>query len=308
MAIDLHVHSTYSDGRESPSKVIENAVRDGLSAVALSDHDSTRGIPEARKRAQELGIDFIPGVELTVDVDKDEYNAKEIHILGLFIKPSEELEEIYEKIKEEKEEFSRQLAEALRQDKKWDIDIDKDIRKEFKGIVSVGTFGAYLVMHKFLNSFDEYRSLRMDLMDKRLLDCKAEYGIPADRAIRAIHNAGGLAFLAHPYRMRIDKNLMIQRIKKYKKLGLDGLECHYKNYGPKETEYITNSLQIACSLKLLVCGGSDYHEDKPEGRFPSGIGVPDEVLDPLRYKMATQKRIHHRYPSNPNKPQGLVMV
>ena len=73
--IDLHNHSNYSDGLYEPSKVIENAVRDGLSAVALCDHDCTWGLAEAKRKAAELGIDFVPGVELTVNVDGDKDRA-----------------------------------------------------------------------------------------------------------------------------------------------------------------------------------------------------------------------------------------
>ena len=83
--IDLHTHSNYSDGLYEPAQVIENAVRDGLSAVALCDHDCTWGLEEAKQRAKELNIDFIPGIELTVSTENDPDHADEIHMLSVLV-------------------------------------------------------------------------------------------------------------------------------------------------------------------------------------------------------------------------------
>ena len=289
MAIDLHNHSYYSDGQYSPSKVIENAVRDGLSAIALADHDCMWGLPEAEKKAEELNIDFVPGVELTVSVENDKDKADEIHILGLFVKPSDHLEDIHSRVKAETDAFSYKLAEALRVHKGFDIDVDRDIRKQFKGAISMGAFGCYLLAHGFIHEFKESKAIRKDLIAKGLLKEKPEFGISAAEAIEAIHEVDGLAFLAHPYRMKLDEQVMFERIKEYKKLGLDGLECHYKKYRDEEAEKIKRSLEIASILGLLISGGSDYHEDSSKGRFASGVAVPNSVLENLYRVRGIQK-------------------
>ena len=99
--------------------------------------------------------------------------------------------------------------------------------------------------------------------------------------------------MAHPYRMKLDEQVMFNRIKEYQALGLDGLECYYKKYGDGEEEKIKHSLEIASILGLLISGGSDYHEDRPKGRFASGVGVPEEVLENLYQIRDIQKVSHH---------------
>ena len=290
MTIDLHNHSNYSDGSYSPSKVIENAVRDGLNTVALADHDCTWGLSEAQKRAKELNINFVPAVELSVGVEDDKDKAYEVHILGLFIKPTEHMEEINRYVNDKKDQASYRWAEALRKYKGIDIDVDRDIRKDFKGSISLGAFGVYLLSHGFVNEFREGINILDEMNANGQMNTRYKFGITAAEAIESIHEAGGLAFLAHPFRMRLDEQTMFKRIKEYKDLGLDGLECYYKKYGHNEAEKIKRSLEMASILGMLVSGGSDYHVDTPRGRFASGSGIPDEVYENLLKAKAERQR------------------
>lgn len=279
--IDLHNHSNYSDGLYEPTKVVENAVRDGLSGLALCDHDCTWGLAEAKKRAEELKIDFVPGVELTVSVEGDKDHADEIHMLGLFIEPTAHLEDIHTRIKNAKDSFSYELAEAMRKHRGLPVDVD-DMRQYFHGAISMGAFGEYMVQKGLIEKFSDRKKITKELIAEGKMSSKPEFGISAGEAIEAIHEAGGFAILAHPYRMKLEDQVLFNRIKEYKALGLDGLECHYKKYKEDEAEKIKKSLQIASVLNLLVSGGSDYHRDSKKGRFQNGGEIPDKVLTDLK--------------------------
>lgn len=299
--IDLHNHSNYSDGLYKPAKIVENAVRDGLNALALCDHDCTWGLAEAKQKADELNIDFIPGVELTVNVHNDKDHPKGIHILGLFIKATPHLEEIHARNKKVKDNFSFNMADAMRQE---GINIHvKDIQKHFQGAINMGAFGEYMIHQKMVEKFKDFEKIVDNLIEQKKLAPRPELGIPADEAIEAIHEAGGLAILAHPYRMNLSDNVLFNRIKKYKEMGLDGLECFYTNYKNDAENKIKKSLQMALDLGLLISGGSDYHQDTKRGRFPDAIGIQDEVL--LRLKQARFKT-HPRHPNRPSIPFARV--
>ncbi len=280
--IDLHTHSNYSDGLYEPEKVIENAVRDGLSAVALCDHDSIFGLEKARQKAHELHIDFIPGIELTVNVEGDKDHADEIHMLGLFIKPTPHFEDIHNRVKNSKDTFSIELAEAMRKYRELPVDIE-EIRKMFHGAISMGAFGEYMLQKGLIEKFSDRKRITKELIAEGRLAPKPEFGISAEEAIETIHEAGGLAILAHPYRMRLEDKTLFDRIKQYKEMGLDGLECIYTNY-KKEEDIKTNAQKaqkIADTLNLVVSGGSDYHKDTKDGRF-KGHEIPDQILVNLK--------------------------
>ena len=279
--IDLHNHSNYSDGLYTPSKVIENAVRDGLSAVALCDHDCTWGLAEAARKAKELNIGFVPGVELTVNVEGDKDKADEIHMLGLFVEPTAHLEDIHARIKQDKDAFSYDLAAAMRKHLGIPVDVD-DMRRDFHGAISMGAFGEYMLQHGMIEKFTDRKKITKQLIAEGKLPGKPEFGISAEEAIEAIHGAGGFAILAHPYRMKLDDKVLFERIKGYKAVGLDGLECFYKKYKKEEeADNIMKSLQIASILGLLISGGSDYHRDTSKGRFQNGGDIPDKIWTDL---------------------------
>ena len=279
--IDLHNHSNYSDGLYTPSQVVENAARDGLSALALCDHDSVRGLEEAERRAKELNIGFVPGVELTVNVEKDKDHAREIHMLGLFVKPTAHLQHIYMRTKREQDAFSYDLADKMYKCFGKRVDVD-DMKKHFHGALSMGAFGEYMVQKGIIVRFYERRRMTDLMVAMGKMPKQPKFGIAAEEAIEAIHEAGGLAILAHPYRMGLEDKVLFERIKEYKALGLDGLECYYKNYSTHEAEKIDKSLKMAAELGLLVSGGSDYHKDTAHGRFRNGGSVPDYVLSNLQ--------------------------
>ena len=288
--IDLHVHSNYSDGLYEPTKVIENAVRDGLDAVALCDHDCVWGLDEARIRAKELGIEFISGVELSISIDEDPDHAKEIHILGLFIHPTNHLEEIHANIKKVKEIYSLDLAAAIRKHYGVPVFVE-DMHCQFRAAIGFRAFVDYMLQRKLVKNFVECLDMIKQLETEGKIYKKPGFGISVKEAIETIHEAGGLAILAHPYRMKLEDDVLFNRLSQYKKVGLDGVETYYTNYKPEEViSQNQKALAMAKELGLLIRGGSDYHYDESTGRFHGQEGVPNDVLPPLKATWKEQTR------------------
>lgn len=286
--IDLHVHSNYSDGSYEPAKVIENAVRDGLDAIALCDHDCIWGLAEARIRAKELGIEFIPGVELSVSTNGDPDHPAEIHILGLFIHATDHLEDIHARVKKAAEDYSFDLIDAIRKRYKIPVYVE-DMRHLFHSTINIGALVHYLLQKKFMKDAAEWHNMVRQLETEGKIYENPGVGISVEEAIQAIHEADGLAILAHPYRMRLADDVLFKRLKQYKAKGLDGVETYYTNYATHtksaSQEVVSQNkkaLVMAQKLDLLVSGGSDYHHDENAGRFQGQQGVPNKVLPPLK--------------------------
>ena len=296
--IDLHVHSNYSDGLYTPARVMEIAARDGLTSVALCDHDCILGLSEAQRRAKELDIEFIPGIELTINRTEEKDNADEVHMVGLFVKPTPRLKAIHTDIKKEQDAFAYDLAASIRKHLGLPVNVD-DMRSCFHGAITMGAFGEYMLQKGMIDTFAERKAITERLIAEGKLHAKPEFGISAREAIDAIHEAGGLAILAHPYRMKLPDQVLFEKIKRYKAMGLDGLECYYTHYRKNSIQKIQKSLQMASVLGLLISGGSDYHKDTPQGRFQNDGPIPDFVLNDLKKAQALRDHIKWKYFGKP---------
>ncbi len=254
--LDLHVHSNASDGQYTPSQLIEMASSAGLETLAITDHDTMSGLDEGMKRAEALGICFIPGIEISCQ-DKEE-----IHILGYGInRSSQELYDacnIWRLERENRGESMKQYFEIL------GIDIDLNKVKSYAGHGSLGRphFARYLVEHGIVEDSKAAFDMYLDT---------PEFIIATDRekpspftAINLIHRAGGFAVLAHP---GIYKNSDIgELVGRLVEVGLDGIECFYSRHtDTQKRQYI--ALMERYSLKTGC--GSDYHGEavKPNVRL-----------------------------------------
>ena len=285
--IDLHNHTNYSDGEYTPSVLVEKAARDGLSAIALTDHDCIWGLAEAKRKADEMGIEFVPGVELTVKREENDPSA-EIHMLGLFINPTAHLEDIHARVKAEKDAFAYELAAAMRTYSGIPVDVE-DMRRDYRGAISTGAFSAYMVRQGMIMKFSERKAIMKQLIAEKKMGPKPEFGIPVEEAIEAIHGAGGIAVLAHPYRTELGDQALFEKLKDYKAKGLDGMECYYSKYKEAYTGNLQKSLQMAEELGLLVSGGCDYHEDSKDGRYKGNPAIPYQVLADLKERCPIRK-------------------
>ena len=285
-SIDLHIHSTASDGSFTPSEIIALASERQLSAVALTDHDTTGGLREFLETASSHPeVEAIPGVELST-----RYGARELHIVGLFIDP--EAPGLKEYLAREQERRARRNRDMKVKLALLGYPLDDDE----PAFSAAGGMGANLGRPHFAQAIMEkyhFPDLR-SVFDKLLGNNKSAYipreSSPPRAAIEAIHSANGIAVWAHPiYRDRNERAYVRRVARKLAALGLDAMEGYYSLFGPPETQLVTETAQ---QFDLALSGGSDFHGDRsPNIDLGCGAGklcVPASLLDGLKEK---QRRI-----------------
>lgn len=268
MKVDLHIHTTASDGRLAPAEVVERAARLGLRAIAITDHDSVEGIAEAlREAARFPRLSVIPGIELGADVPRGE-----MHILGYFLDhTSPQLHSKLQSLRTSRSERGQRMVAKL---------ADHGIRLNWERVVAIAGGASIGRPHLAQAMLEEgYTSSMQEAFDKYIGDSgpcfveREKFG-PAE-SVRLISQAGGLAVLAHPAQI---ENLE-EVLKELMPEGLIGLEVFYKDYPPATKA----RLQAIARVYGLVCsGGSDYHGFEDEGNEIGRCDVPLETVDQLK--------------------------
>jgi hypothetical protein len=273
--IDLHLHTTHSDGSLPPAEVLALAHKAGVRALAITDHDITTGIPEALAAGAALGIEVIAGVEIS-----SRYGDNELHILGYFLDWQDPtLNARLAGLRASRHTRNPQIIERLRA---LGVDITYDEVKELAGTESVGRpHIARVLMQK------GYVQSAREAFDRFLAHGKPAY-VPRElpdppEAIAWIRAAKGVPVLAHPFWTGQEGEELFRLCEKLKADGLGGVEVHYSTHNPKQTAELRD---IAERLDLLVTGGSDFHGiTKPDiavGVGRGGLSVPVLLLDLLR--------------------------
>lgn len=273
--IDLHVHSNASDGTFTPSELVRYALEKELSAMALTDHDTVAGVEEAVREAENSGLLLIPGVELSVG-----YGRKEIHMLGLFLDyKSEKLQSYLEKFKRVRDERNVKMAERLTAHK---LPVTMAELKEEYGdaVLTRAHFAKMLKKKGYVRSYEE-------AFERFLGDGKPCY-IPRERiapedAVALIHEAEGLAVLAHPLLYHLGMEELRKLVEQLKTCGLDGIEAIYSMNEARDERRMK---ELAKEYGLFITGGSDFHgATKPHidlGTGRGGLCVPESVLDEIK--------------------------
>jgi hypothetical protein len=273
--IDLHLHTTHSDGSLSPTEVLRLAHKAKVTALAITDHDIVSGIPEAIAAGVELGIEVIPGVEIS-----SRLGNSELHILGYCLHWQEpELNRRLTGLRESRHSRNPQIIERLRA---LGLDVTYEEVRALAGTDAVGRphIARLLMDKKYVTSakdaFDQY------LAEGRPAYVARELPKPAD-AIAWIRAAGGVAVLAHPTWAKVAEDGLNALLTILKAEGLGGIEVHYSTHTKRQT---TEYLDLAKRLNLLVTGGSDFHGiTKPDievGTGRGGLKVPEKLLEPLK--------------------------
>jgi hypothetical protein len=266
--IDLHIHTTASDGSFTPSEVVEEAKRQGLSTIAITDHDTVAGVADAIERGRELGIEVIAGIELTTY-----YKDKRIDILGYQIDfNNQQLLEVIDNLQNSREFRARQILNKLSD---LGIDLDFDRLKEISGDTGVGRphIARLMVEEGYVQGMQE-------AFDNYLEDggpaYVPKYQLKPEDAIKLIKDAEGLVVLAHPG--IIADNEIVKKLIACN--GIDGIEVYYSKHTEEETNYY---LSLAQKNNLIVTGGSDCHGPANENKYLLGtVEVPYELLEKLR--------------------------
>lgn len=275
--IDLHTHSHYSDGTVSPEEVVKRAVEAGLSAVALTDHNTVAGLTEFLEAADRYGVEGIPGVEISTD-----YGDTELHIVGLYIKPEccVRLTAVMDELLLRKEKSNIELVEALNRS---GMALDyQDIKSRTPdGFVNRAVIASELVSLGYAETVKQAfsRWLRPELgyyQPPRRLD--------VFEAIRLLKDLGAVTVLAHPFLSLEEESLRIF-LKQAKETGLDAMETCYSTYDEPTTRL---ARCIAEEFGLLESGGSDFHgNNKPDIKVGIGRGnlqVSDLFLEGIKMR------------------------
>ena len=295
--IDLHTHSTKSDGTFSPEELIRYAQAKGLSAIALTDHDTADGIEEALKTAQILREeaqvpsgssspavpDVIPGVELST-----QYRGRDIHVVGLFIDWrnsgfNTRLREFADARIYRNQKMCRLLTEGG-----YPVNYEELLSFFPDTVVTRAHFAQYMLEKGFISSIDEaFRKLIGD-------DCP--FFVPREKispqdGVSFLLQYGAVPVLAHPLQYKMSDDQLCELLASLCGYGLSGIEVYYSGYKPADTAYLS---RLAERFGLLPSGGSDFHGSRKKGLdLGTGYGhlyVPNTLLPPLRAKAAPANR------------------
>ncbi len=280
--VDLHVHSTESDGTLSPEEIVYAAKEAGLAAIALTDHDTASGIAKAAPAAASCGIELVPGIELSTQYTLPTAGGgeKEIHMVGLFIDP--ENEALVNKTKEFRDcrgQRNEKMIAALQREG-FAITMENVLAENPDSVITRANIARYLYNHGYIKSIQE-------AFDKYIGDgCRCYVGrfkITPMEAVSLIRQAGGVAILAHPLLYHMSSASLQKLIDELKEAGLDGIEAIYSTYTTGEEQLVK---KIAAQNGLLISGGSDFHgSNKPAIKLGTGRGhlyVPYSVLENIK--------------------------
>lgn len=271
--IDLHTHTTASDGSLSPGELVAAAKQAGLKAVAVTDHDTIDGLTEAAAAGRDLGMEVIPGVEISVErADSD----SGMHMLGLWVEPGHaELGAFLDRLKQGRAERNPKIVAKLNE---LGIPVTMEMVQEISGGGQVGRphLAQALVKVGATGSTQEAFNRYLGNGKKAYVP---KFRFQPDEAIAMLRKAGALPVLAHPGLLELGKQALERLITGLKGMGLMGVEAYYSEHRPATTKALVS---LAARLDLVVSGGSDFHgAAKPAialGRGKGGLAVPASLL------------------------------
>ncbi len=281
--VDLHTHTTCSDGTYTPEELVYYGKKRGLSAIAITDHDTVDGTEEGEYYGRKAGIEVIKGIEVST-----EYNDTDIHIVGLFVNDKDSaFLNILSDLREKRRSRNVLMAEKLRALGK-DISYEDIVKAADGGVVTRAHAAKALMAKGYTGSikegFDKYIGKNKPAYVKREVpNWKTTLGI--------LKENGALAILAHPLLYNMDRYSLDSMVYELSQNGLTGIEAYYSTHSAADTEYIKS---IAEKNKLLPSGGSDFHgRNKPHIDLgDENLIVPYEVLERLKERKVYEQGEH----------------
>ena len=250
---DLHLHSTYSDGVYTPRELADRAKAAGITVLALTDHDTLKGLPEMDEAVREAGIGFIPGVEFST-----RWENRQVHIIGYGVDEYNAL--LLERLADVRNARRSRLEKIIKRLHEMGMDVVVPVPEEGHRAVGRPHIARALVAQGYVRTVQE-------AFDKYIGEGKPAYQpqtkMTPPEAVMLIHQAGGLAVQAHPEEIG-DRTLVLKLLGA---LAYDGIEVYHPSAKDKETEGFW--LKIATEHKLFITGGSDFHGNP--GRFPETL-------------------------------------
>ncbi|MEN8907370.1 MAG: PHP domain-containing protein [Clostridiales bacterium] len=274
--IDLHTHSTTSDGSYTPRELIKYAKEKGLSLIALTDHDTINGVEEAIEEGDRIGIEVMPGIEISVN------GGREMHMLAYFTRDNyKSVDNMLNNLREAREERNIKMLDKLTQ-LGFPISLE-EAKQEMNGEILARPHIANLMLKRgYVKSKDE-------AFEKYLGDGKIAFfskgKISAKEAITTIKKFGGLPVLAHPVHLNVDNLKLEEIIIELKEYGLIGMEVFYADNTNQYTGFLS---RLAIKYNIIGTGGSDFHGSNRE-RTDLGVGRGNLKIDYSVYEKLNQK-------------------
>lgn len=279
--VDLHAHSNCSDGSYTPADLVALAAKTGLAALALTDHETVAGVPEARAEAERQGIELLPGMEMTVD-----YEGRQLHVVALgFRTESAAFQEIYREIRRSKENAMEEVVARIRR-----LGADISLEKVLP-FARVDGVDRYAIMRYFVatRAFEEVQGIWDTYITPALVGISAN--IKAEDGVAAIRAAGGVTSLAHYHKRiglrgftRAEQETAVVRLAS---MGMDGMERYYPTYAPEDAAF---AAYLIDKYRLLATGGTDFHgANRPRVALGTGIdgntAIPYAIYDGVRARL-----------------------
>ena len=275
MSVDLHLHSTYSDGTQEPNELVDRALAAGLTTMALTDHDGFEGIAEAAGAAAGQ-IGFIPGVELSIDWD-----GPGLHMLAWWVDSGSPLDRELVAVRESRQRRNVEIIAALNE-MGHPVTVEQVERISEKGVIGRPHIARALIEHGVVSSVSEAFE---QLLGSGKPAYRGRQRLTIARAVALVRESGGVTAVAHPHTVANDAGGFAGAFRRFAELGVDGVECWYPEYPPEQR---TDMAAMARRYGLVPTGGSDCHGiNKPGIEVGVGKGdlaVPDEVVEELGAK------------------------
>lgn len=273
--IDLHVHTTASDGSLTPREVVRRAKALGLKAIAVTDHDTVAGVEEALEEGILCGLEVIPGIEISVDVTKGT-----CHLLGYFIdyKDKDLLKRLLF-IQRARDERNLKMLQKL---KALGIDLTlEEVKAQAKdGQICRPHFALAMIKKGYVSSVDEAFERFLKKGGPAYVE---KFRLSPEEAIRMILQSKGIPVLAHPFTLELEKEEFETFLKELKQHGLKGIEAYYPDHTLEQTEFYE---RLGKKYGLLITGGTDFHgpprEEIELGKGRGNLSIPYELLLKLK--------------------------
>ncbi|MDQ3830694.1 MAG: PHP domain-containing protein, partial [Candidatus Tectomicrobia bacterium] len=286
-SVDLHSHTLFSDGSRTPAELVQLARTNGVRVLSVTDHDHTGGIDEALEVGDTVGVEVIPGIELSVSYAEFE----DIHLLAYYfawhdrhLRARLESFRVARETRAERilERINAKLSEEGRQPIAYDA-----VKAQVQGAFGRPHLATALIDRGYVpdmnTAFNEY-----------LIPCNVpKYFMPADEAIEFMHQARGLSSVAHPRFITADRVRLRQVIQELGACGLDGIEAYHSDHGAEERLYFT---RLADQLGLMITGGSDYHGFKAKATPADSGGKLGSLQLPYGFAVRLRRAYFNRYP------------
>jgi hypothetical protein len=277
--IDLHCHSVFSDGTNTPEELIALAEQGGLTALALTDHDTTDGLFRFMAAGEKTAVQTVSGIEFSA-----EFGENTLHILGYLFDPAHaELQSALEWVRDGRSERNARILEKLNR-LGYDLTYEDLRRHSVDDLIGRPHFAAALIEKGHFKSKDK---IFQQLLGKGKAAYVERRRFEPEVCVELIRKAGGVAAIAHPGQMKLAARGLRRLVKRLKEAGLGGLEVWHPTHQPHQS---ASFLRICEDFELIATGGSDFHggltPDLSLGRGFGELKISDTVLDLLRQRAA----------------------